>query len=1013
MNPERGATLLHYRLLEPLGQGGMGVVWKALDTTLDREVAIKLLPPEFASDPERLARFEREARLLASLNHPNVAAVYGLHDAHGARFLAMELVRGRTLTEEIARGLAPERAIALAAAIADGLAAAHRQRVVHRDLKPDNIMIDAEGRPKILDFGLAKLDPLAGAGVSGATQDASADASLHEAETQVRPATTATRAGTLLGTIAYMSPEQAQGDPVDPRSDVFSFGIVLYQMITGRRPFGGDNAVRTLAAILRDAPAPLASLAPHAPEPLGRIVARCLEKDPAARYPDASSVRDDLVALRSGASPAASSGASGAPAAPSPAAPSSAAPSRRRALPVAAVVVALAVLAAGTTWFVRWRAGQAYVRDQALPQLQSIVDRVQVLEEGRESWDAWTLSRRIEALAPGEPLVRQLAPKFTRAVSITSDPPGAEVSVRYYDEPEAPPIVIGRTPLTHVPYPRGFTRLHLELTGRPPVDDVRWNFGFPEGDDWSYVLPAPAALPQGMSRIEAGGFEMFMPGFEHLPTEKLAPFEMDCFEVTNREYKRFVDAGGYRDPKYWTVPFVDGTRTLRFEEALARFVDRTGRPGPATWEAGTHAADRADFPVGGVSWYEAAAYAAWAGKRLPTVYHWNRVAYTVASARIIPLSNLSGGSGPVKTGSTKSESRFGVHDLAGNVREWVSNATAGGTQRYILGGGWNDPDYAFADAFAQPAFDRSASNGFRCIRIPGPEPALARLDAALERKFRDFHAEKPVSDPVFAQYLRQFTYDRGPLAAKVEEETRTDAYVRQKVSFNAAYGGERMTAYVFLPLEPKPPLQVVVMFPGSGAIGAKSSAKLEPGRADFFVTSGRALVWPIFKSTYERADDLRSDTVTATTFYKDHVIMWAKDLSRTIDYLETRKDLDASRLAYYGISWGGYLGSLLPAVEPRIRASVLYVAGLTFQAALPEVDPINYVSRVKQPTLILNGEFDFFFPAETSQKPLFDLLGTPAAQKKRLVYPGGHSVPRADTIRESLDWLDRYLGPVK
>ena len=152
---EPGAMLLHYRLVELLGEGGMGVVWKATDTNLEREVAIKILPAAFAADQERLARFEREAKLLASLSHPNVAAIFGLHEAGGLRFLAMELVRGGTLTEEIARGLAPSRLVELAAAIADGLAAAHREHVTHRDLKPDNILIDLDGRPKILDFGLA------------------------------------------------------------------------------------------------------------------------------------------------------------------------------------------------------------------------------------------------------------------------------------------------------------------------------------------------------------------------------------------------------------------------------------------------------------------------------------------------------------------------------------------------------------------------------------------------------------------------------------------------------------------------------------------------------------------------------------------------------------------------------------------------------------------------------------------------------------------------------------------
>jgi len=458
-------------------------------------------------------------------------------------------------------------------------------------------------------------------------------------------------------------------------------------------------------------------------------------------------------------------------------------------------------------------------------------------------------------------------------------------------------------------------------------------------------------------------------------------------------------------------PFVDAGRELPFAEAMTRFTDRTGRTGPATWEVGTYPDGRDDYPVSGVSWYEAAAYAEWAGKSLPTIFHWNRVAYTVASARIVPMANLAGSS-PVAVGSTRSANRFGVEDLAGNVREWVWNASEQGGERFILGGGWNDPDYGFVDAYAQPPFDRSPTNGFRCIRALEPETNLAALERAIGRPHRDFLAEKPVTDEVFALYLRQFAYDRTPLDARIEEEKQVSSGVRQKITFNAAYGGERMMAYLFLPPAGKPPYQAVIYFPGSGAISTRSSESLELGRIDFLVKGGRAVLLPILKGTYERGGDLKSDYPEETTAYKDYVIMWGKDLGRSIDYLESRPDIDATRIAYYGLSWGGALGAIMPAVEPRIKANVLYVAGLCFQHALPEADAINYLGRVTQPTLILNGELDFFFPSETSQRPMFELLGTPAERKKRLVFPGGHSVPRTEMIRESLQWLDRYLGPV-
>jgi formylglycine-generating enzyme required for sulfatase activity/dienelactone hydrolase/predicted Ser/Thr protein kinase len=979
-----GETVSHYRILAKLGGGGMGVVYEAEDLTLGRHVALKFLPDDTAQSAEALERFKREARAASALEHPHICTIHEIAEHAGRPFIVMERLRGRTLKQLVAGGpLLIEQVLQLGAQVADALDAAHGEGIVHRDLKPTNVFVTDRGQAKILDFGLAK------------TVSSPAAASS-EVETALQPECL-TSPGTTVGTVAYMSPEQAQGKPVGPRSDIFSLGIVLYEMTTGRHPFAGDNSASILSSILRDRPSPITQLVASAPAALDRIIRRCLEKDPDLRYPAASALRDDLRALHG----ATTSGRLAL----------DAGTRMSRPLRIGLAVLATAVLVAlAAGWWFPHRARERWLRKEALPRLDALVDRIQALEEGRESWDAFTLARQIEAGAPGDPLLKRLWPKFTREITITSDPPGAAVLAWYYDEPDAEPVLIGTTPLEHARYPRGFTRVQLTLPGKRASDDVVWNFDL-AGDSWRYTLHPPGTVPDEMAWVPEGAFPLYMPGLDHRKAEPTTAFLMDRHEVTNREYKRFVDAGGYADPKYWRQPFAQGGRELSWKEATARFVDRTGRPGPATWEVESYPDGQDDFPVAGVSWYEAAAFAEWAGKSLPTIFHWNRVAFTVASSRIVPLANMAG-TGTVSVLSTKSMNRFGVHDLAGNVREWTWNASAQVEQRYILGGGWNDPDYAFADAYAQPAFDRSPTNGFRCIRYLEQDANLAALQRVIERPLRDFLREQPVSDAVFAQYLRQFVYDKTPLDAVIEEEKTTPNGARQKITFNAAYGGERMMAYMFLPPVGKPPYQVTVVFPGSGAISSRSSASLDPGRADFLLKSGRAVMYPIYKGTFERGGDLHSDYPAETAFYKDYVIMWGKDLGRSIDYLETRRDVDAGRIAYYGLSWGAALGAILPAVERRIKVNILYVAGLNFQRALPEVDEINYVTRVRQPTLMLNGEFDFFFPPETSQRPMFTLLGTPVADKKRLVFPGGHSVPRTEMIKESLLWLDRYLGPV-
>ena len=234
-----GQDLLHYRLTEKLGEGGMGVVWKATDTTLGREVAIKILPPDFASDEDRLARFDREARLLASLNHPNIAGIYGTHKDKETHFLAMELVPGEDLSQRLHRGPLPlDQALRAAREIATGLEAAHEAGVIHRDLKPANVKLTQDGKAKVLDFGLAK--------AADAAATASGDPSLSPTMTSA-----GTQAGMILGTASYMSPEQAAGQPTDRRCDIWSFGVLLHELLTGKRMFDGETISHTLAAVLR------------------------------------------------------------------------------------------------------------------------------------------------------------------------------------------------------------------------------------------------------------------------------------------------------------------------------------------------------------------------------------------------------------------------------------------------------------------------------------------------------------------------------------------------------------------------------------------------------------------------------------------------------------------------------------------------------------------------------------------------------------------------------------------
>jgi Tol biopolymer transport system component len=279
-----GNTLAHYTIVAGLGKGGMGEVYVAEDAKLHRRVALKVLPEAMAADPERRARFEREALAVAALNHPNIVTIHSVEEADGVHFITMELVEGQTLTKMLPRsGFSLSELLQIAIPLADAVSSAHRSGITHRDLKPDNIMVDGEGRLKVLDFGLAKLhDP----------------ADTVEEATQAPTAAVETEEGKILGTVAYMSPEQAEGKPIDSRTDIFSMGTILYEMATGERPFRGDTKMSTIGSILKDEPASVTESNRTLPRHLGRIIRRCLAKDPDRRYQTALDLRNELEELK-------------------------------------------------------------------------------------------------------------------------------------------------------------------------------------------------------------------------------------------------------------------------------------------------------------------------------------------------------------------------------------------------------------------------------------------------------------------------------------------------------------------------------------------------------------------------------------------------------------------------------------------------------------------------------------------------------------------------------------------
>ncbi len=946
-----GTTLLHYTVEERLGKGGMGTVYRARDTELNRTVAIKIIE---ITGAEARARLLHEARAAAALNHPHIVTIHGVQQQGDVAFIVMEHVAGVPLDRAVpAEGLPLAQALRCAADIADALADAHAQGIVHRDIKPGNVMVTTAGRVKVLDFGIARHTALP----IDATRAPTLGATL------VAP-------GQVVGTPGYMSPEQVAGQSAGPASDVFALGAVLHYMLTGKVAFVGHSSWSLMDATMHVDPPPVDAIKPGTPAGVAAIVSQALAKDPAARFASGREMHQALLAALADLE-------------------QSSAPGRRmsRSALIAAAVVVLALATGGFAWLRAREARERWVRDEAIPEISR-------LASAGEPAAAYRLAQQALGTAPDDPQLAAAWDSITREVPITSQPEGAEVAIRSLVAKDEW-IVLGRTP----------------LTAKVPFGQMRWRFTLDRHDARELVpnpypsnvtLPAVGSLPSGMLQVPAAEVE--------LPAEaglmELPEFLIDATEVTNRQFKTFVDAGGYQRREFWTQPFVNSGKTLSWDEALALLRDATGRPGPSSWEIGTFPDGTADQPVSGVSWYEAAAYAAFAGRALPTIYHWQRAAgVTGIFSDVLQVSNFKG-RGPQPVGASGSFGPYGTADQAGNVKEWVSNESSGGL-RFTLGGAWFEASYAFHDEDARTPFTRDAGFGFRCmLQRSAVDPKLTKPVATLERGPKSLVA---VGDELFQAYKRLYDYDARPLAGRVDERDEGQAdWVTERVSYTAAYGTDRAPMILMLPKSGRKPYQVAVYFPGSDAVRTQSSRNAYTQWVQFLLRSGRAVAFPIYQQTYERRRQS-----TGANFLREVSVQRGQDLRRAIDYLASRPDIDTSKIAFYGVSLGAQLGPVYLAIEPRLRTGVLLSGGFETWTIPAETDPVNFAPRVSQPVLMVNGREDFDLPYDTAQVPLFKALGSPADQKRHAVLEGGHIPPRPQLVfKEILDWLDRYLGPV-
>ena len=969
---ETGQQFGRYVIRGKLGAGGMAEVFLADDTQLGRPVALKFLPPETQADPLAQRRLLREARAAAILDHSHICAVYEVGETDGRSYIAMQYVEGETLDARLRRST-PElqEILAIAVQVVDALTEAHAHGILHRDIKPGNIMVTSRGHAKVMDFGLAKHDP--------------ASASAPEAS---RTMSAISRQGDIVGTAPYMSPEQARGELLDPRSDLFSVGVLLYEMVTRQRPFQGASTAALAVAILTSEPQPLARFAADAPAELDRIVMKLLRKQPDQRYQTAKDLLIDLRALKDEQEFQLRLGRTPAPSAPaslssSPGAGVEQAPRRGRALGFG--LGALVILIAG-------------------------------------AWFAW---KAFNAQPPA-------TPDLSDSISVTTEPPGAQVFLtRFNGATAAPRQLLGTSPLSNVRVARGEYVVAIEKDGYAPIERTVSGVTIRAGA--LVITPPPIRIEQRLMPAAAVPARMvFVPGGDYRlvawsrPTDRrirLDDYFVDKYEVSNQEYKEFINAGGYVKREYWTHPFVKDGRTLPWEEAIRLLVDRTGLPGPRHWSTQNFPEGKADHPVTGVTWYEAEAYASFRGKQLATIYQWEKAARNgyVAQAGVTAMpwgafypgdslkerANFGGATWPT-TNAAFGMSAFGAYNMAGNVAEWTLNDSSDGF--LATGGAWGDPTYTFSQFGGRPGFFSSEKLGFRCARLAaGSTGDQGGFRVELAQEVPVFKAASPQE---FASLAAAYRYDKTPLDARIEQTTETPAWTRERITFNGA-NGARAIAYLYLPKNAPRPLQVIHLIPaGDVASGFRSLPEAMDDRMAPFVKAGRAVFGVVLEGYVERlrpAGWVPPDP--ATVEFTEMIVSRVTELRRGLDYLETRTDIDSTRIAALAPSAGAALGLILGAVEPRYRAFVFVGAGVapynvTIGAA---VNPVNFAPYIRAPKLILQGRYDEDTPLRTQAEPLLKLFVEP---KQMTLYDGGH-VPSIEVAMSSTSgWLEQHLGRV-
>ena len=641
--------------------------------------------------------------------------------------------------------------------------------------------------------------------------------------------------------------------------------------------------------------------------------------------------------------------------------------------------------------------------DDELPKIIELYDKGEI-------FDVYVLTERLQKLNPSNEIINNYFKKSRRFVNLHTNVDSVRVSIKIIGDSLFRQI--GITPIDSftVPKIRDSYLLKLEHNGVNYIEKATFSH--------KYNLPLKKfKLPQNHKAFLGKNFnKMWLQGVQ-FNNIKIEPFTISKFEVSNKEYQEFVDSGGYTNPKFWDFPITIHNRSYDFKSTMKLFTGKYGKPGPANWSYGKFPSGLENYPVTGISWFEAKAYAKFRNLDIPNVFQWLYASGTgfsgIYDSKMIDNSNFN--SNQMREVTDTRGNADGVNNIAGNVKEWLHNPFGDKKDEYsILGGSYQEPSYYVKNYASLPPLDRSIGNGIRLVKNLNNDQTDQNKTLVVPDFYRDITSEPDVSDEVFELFKSQFDYKKTELNVSTQiADNFQSGYTLETFNLDTTYdSNEKLFGYIIYSNSYKDRYSPVIVVPSARAILNKTVDELPEtilSQFKYLIDEGYAIFHPIYFNTYSRERVINTWLPNESEEYKEMIVKWGQDYKRSLDYLQTRKDFKFKNLSYYGYSLGSRYANILLAIDNRVKSAFIVVGGLRMQRAKKEIDEHFYLRRVKTPIFHIVGKLDATLGYEDVYLPWKKLVGTNLEDLKTLELEDfGHGIPKDTIVKYHKSWIEKY-----